>query len=163
MSDSTILATLRRMAFFEDIPSEHLEQLTEISRPVEYPAHANIFREGDIAGDVYVVVSGRVSLVICEPKVGCRQLMEVSDGELIGWSPLVGRHRLSDTARTLTPTKVLAIDGEQLVELCRKDPRFGFLLMHRAASVLAQRLTATRLQLLEMSGFHLPDVQIESD
>ena len=89
--------------------------------------------------------------------------MQVGDGELVGWSPLVGRHRLSDTARTLTPVKALAIDGEQVIALCRDNPEFGFEFMHRVAMALAERLSATRLQLLDLSGFQLPDVQIESD
>ena len=45
----------------------------------------------------------------------------------------------------------------------RDNPEFGFEFMHRVAMALAQRLSATRLQLLDMSGFQLPDVQIESD
>jgi hypothetical protein len=35
--------------------------------------------------------------------------------------------------------------------------------MHRAAQVLAQRLGATRLQLLDMTGQRLPEVVLESD
>ena len=163
MSDTTILELLRGVEFFHDIGDEHLTRLAEIAKPVEFPAQRDIFHEHDPAKDVYVVTSGRVSLVVCQPKVGCRQLMEVSDGELFGWSPLVGRHRLSDTARTLSPTKALAIDGDRILELCGEDPEFGFQFMHRAAQVLAQRLNATRLQLLELSGTHLPDVPIESD
>jgi len=89
--------------------------------------------------------------------------MEVSDGELVGWSPLVGRSRLSDTARTLTPIKAVAMDGEQILAPCAKDPRFGFEFMHRAAQTLASRLSATRIQLLKMGGEHLPQARIESD
>lgn len=163
MSDMSIGELLRSIQFFHDIADAHLERLAEIARPVEYPEHSDIFQEHDKSKDVYVIISGKVSLVICEPKVGCRQLMQVGDGELVGWSPLVGRHRLSDTARTLTPVKALAIDGEQVIALCRDNPEFGFEFMHRVAMALAERLSATRLQLLDLSGFQLPDVQIESD
>lgn len=163
MSDPTIVETLRNVKFFHDITDDHLERLADIAKFVEFPARKEIFHEHDKAKDVFVIVSGQVSLVICEPKVGCRQLMEVGAGELVGWSPLVGRPRLSDTARTLTPTKALVIDGERALALCSEDTEFGFEFMHRTAMALAQRLSATRLQLLEMSGFQLPDVQIESD
>ena len=104
-----------------------------------------------------------VSLVICAPGVGCRQLMRVGKGELVGWSPLVGQSRLSDTARTLSPTEAIAIDGQQILDLCTEHPEFGFAFMHRAAQTLASRLAATRLQLLTMSGIQLPEVQIDTD
>ena len=163
MSDPTVLETLRGIEFCRGIGDEHLERFAEIAQLVEFPPHRVIFHEQDQAKNVYLIVSGRVSLISCDPDVGCRQLMTVSDGELVGWSPLVGRRLLSDTARTLTPTKAFAISGEQLLTLCGEDPQFGFEFMHRVAQVLAERLSATRLQHLRMSGHELPNVQIESD
>lgn len=163
MSDPTVFDLLRDIEFFQGIADGHLERLAEISKPVEFPAQKVIFREHDVAKDVFVIISGQVSLIICEPSVGCRQLMQVGAGDLVGWSPLVGRPRLSDTARTLTPTKAIAIAGDQALALCNEDPQFGFDFMHRTAIALSERLNATRMQLLKMSGFQLPDVQIESD
>ena len=89
--------------------------------------------------------------------------MEVGAGELIGWSPLVGRLRLSDTAHTVTATSAIAVNGERLLALCDEHPQFGYAFMRRATQVLAGRLSATRLQLLKMTGNVLPAVQIESD
>ncbi len=155
--------TLRDIEFFHDINSRHLECVAAISKIVEFPAHFDIFREHDPADIVYFIISGRVSLAVCAPRVGCRQLVEVGSGELIGWSPLVGRARLSDSARTLAVTKAVAIDGSRILGLCEKDPEFGFEFMRRAAQTLASRLSATRLQLLESNGLNLPKVQLESD
>lgn len=163
MSDKTILELLRGVSFLHDIADEHLERLAAISRKVEFPARKEVFHEHDSAEDVFLITRGRVSLVICAPKVGCRQLMEVGAGELISWSPLVARARLSDSAQTLVPTTVIAINGKAALELCAADPVFGFEFMRRAAQVLAERLAATRLQLLEMGGVRLPEVAIESD
>ncbi len=163
MSDPTVIDTLRDLEFFRGIGDEHLERVAKISVPVNFPPNSFIFHEKDKAKDAYLIVSGRVSLVSCDPDVGCRELMTVTDGDFIGWSPLLGRLLLSDSARTMTATKALAIDGQQVLDLCRDDPEFGFEFMHRTAQVLAERLDATRLQHLRMSGHLLPDVQIESD
>jgi CRP/FNR family transcriptional regulator, cyclic AMP receptor protein len=158
-----IAAMLRGVEFFHDIADEYLQRVAGISKVVEFPGRHEIFREHEPAKEVYIVVSGRVSLVICAPPHGCRQLVEVGEGELIGWSPLVGRQRLSDTAWTLTPTKTVEMNGERILELCAEDPRFGFEFMRRAAQTLASRLSATRIQLLKMSGALLPQAPIESD
>lgn len=158
-----ILSPLRETEFFHGIAKEHLERVALISKIVEFPAHHDIFHENEFARDIYFVIRGRVSLAVCTPHAGCRQLMEVGPGELIGWSPLVGRPLLSDTARTLTPTVAVAIDGSRILKLCAEDPQFGFDFMHRVAHTMASRLSATRLQLLELGGQRLPRVQIESD
>lgn len=163
MTDQTVLDTLRGIEFFHDIADEHLARLAAIAEPVEFSPNEVIFREQEQAKNVYLIISGQVSLICCDPDVGCRSLATVSDGQLIGWSPLVGRKLLSDTARTVTATKAFAVDGEQVLALCRDDPEFGFEFMHRVAQVLAARLFATRMQHLRMSGHELPDVQIESD
>jgi CRP-like cAMP-binding protein len=163
MSDKSIGELLRGVQFFHDIGADHLERLAKIARPIEFPAHCEVFHEHNKSGDAYIIISGQLSLVNRKPTVGPRQLMQIGDGELVGWSPLLGRQRVSVTARTLTPVKALAINAEKAVELCREDPEFGFEFMHRVAMVLAERLTATRLQLLKLSGSQLPDVQIESD
>ncbi len=154
---------LRQTEFFQDFDDRHFDKLMEISRLVEYPARATLFHQYDVAKDVFVVVSGKVSLATCSGQLGCRQMMEVGPGELLGWSPLLARPRLSDTASTLTPVTAMAFDGQQLLAYCAEDTTFGFEFMRRVAEVLAQRLSATRLRLLEMSGMRLPEVQVESD
>lgn len=163
MSEQANLDLLRRNNFFQNVSDEHLAPLADIARVVEYPAKKTIFGEFDQANDVYVIVSGDVSVVVCEPKVGCRQLTTVHSGELLGWSPLLKRGRMSATAVTLTPTKAIVIDGENLIDLCKKDPALGCEFMTRTAQLLADRLFATRVQLLEFSGIHLPEVSLESD
>lgn len=147
---------VKNSLFFRQMPSKHLDQLAEICREVDLPAQKTIFEEYDRAKDVYIILSGEVSLVICEPKDACRQIAVVGEGDLVGWSPLVGRSRLTDTAVTLTPVKALVFEGKQLLEFCEANPSFGFEFMRRAASELAKRLSGTRLQLLQMCGNRFP-------
>lgn len=164
MSEPSIITALREVKYFHGIPAEHLERLAPIASFVEFPAQRAIFKEREPAKDIFVVVSGEISLVIYTPKTGHRQLTTVSAGDLIGWSSLLtGRQRLYDTAHTLTPTTVISIDGEEMLRYCEKHPEFGFEFMKRAAAVLADRLSATRLQIIDICGGRLPQAQIESD
>ena len=163
MSESVSLETLRGIPFLHDIPDGQLEKLAKIAEKKEFPAEAEIFREFDTASNAYLILSGRVSLVTCLPEVGCRELMQVGDGEFIGWSPLVDQQHLTDTAHTKTATTALMFDAEKLLALCREVPEFGFEFMHRVAMVLTQRLRATRLVLMKKIGHQFPGVQLESD
>ena len=82
---------------------------------------------------------------------------------MIGWSPLVGRARLSDSAQTLTTTAAIAMDGERILALCEENPRFGFAFMHGAPQTLASRVNPIRERLFKLNGALLPEVQLESD
>jgi hypothetical protein len=81
----------------------------------------------------------------------------------MGWSPLVGRKRLYDTARTLTAVRALAFVGSELIDFCAANPAFGFEFMRRVAVVLAERLSRARVKLRELSGTYLPEFPVESD
>jgi CRP/FNR family transcriptional regulator, cyclic AMP receptor protein len=163
MKTTCVVEALQSSAFFSGCADDHLKRLADICRLVEFPARSTVFEEYAPAREVYVILSGEISLAICEPADACKQIAVVHAGDLLGWSPLVGRARLYDTARTLTPVTALAFDGDALMKFCAANPVFGFQFMHRVASTLAERLSGTRLQLLEMSGVHLPEFPMESD
>jgi CRP-like cAMP-binding protein len=76
---------------------------------------------------------------------------------------VLGRSRLSDTASTATAARLVKFPGDELVKLCDENPEFGYQFMRRTAEVLAERLGATRLQLLHMSGVQLPEAPIYTD
>ena len=48
--------------------------------------------------------------------------------------------------------------ASQLASICEHNPRFGYEFMKRTALALATRLSATRLQLLDIFGDALPTV-----
>lgn len=162
MLDCEPIDLLRSINFFTGMNEGHLDALAKMCRVVDFPSRTIIFEEFDRAQDVYFIVEGSVSLAICDAS-SCRQITMVSKGELLGWSPLIGRSRLFDTARTETPLKTVVFHAEDLLKYCQQHTDFGFEFMRRAASVLGQRLSATRQQLLEMSGVHLPQIPLESD
>jgi len=165
MNENDIITKLKRGRFFSDMQADDLEKVAKICREVELPQRTVIFEEYDRAKEVYIILSGQVSLAICEPKQSCRQIAIVGEGDLVGWSALLGRTRLSDTASTLTPVKALVFNGADLSQFCIDHPSFGHAFMRQAASAMALRLSGTRLQLLEMCGsrFPLSGQQIESD
>lgn len=55
-------------------------------------------------------------------------------------------------ARTIQPTRALALDAVPLRALCDADSQLGYVLTRRILEVVADRLKATRLQLLDIYG-----------
>jgi len=153
---SGVLSALRGIYALDGMQQPHLQQLAGIAEEVNFPAGTLIFHEGDPATHVYLIVAGSISLEICAPGVGCRRILTVGDGELLGWSPVLEQARLTATARTQAATRAVKINGPRLLALCEQDPRFGYEFMRRAALALAKRLSATRLQLLNVYGSEMP-------
>ncbi|MEQ8786885.1 MAG: cyclic nucleotide-binding domain-containing protein [Pirellulaceae bacterium] len=163
MNQSIDLETLRQTSFFSGIPDEQLARLAEISREASFQRGDMLFQEGDLGDEVYIVVKGEVSVVICTPKVGCRHIGTVSDGELVAWSPMLQHTRLSAGAHVIAATRVIAINAAKLRALCEEDAKLGYHFLHRIAEVLAERLSGTRMRLMEAHGVHLPEFVPETD
>src|SRR5688572_28007794 len=113
MTKTSLLEEMTRCAFFSGVDEDHLRRLADISRIVEFPARATVFEQFEKAREVYVILSGEISLAICEPSKSCKQIGVVRPGELMGWSTMVGRPRLYDSARTLTPVTALVFKGDE--------------------------------------------------
>jgi len=156
-----VFETLRGIQLLQELPDDLLTPLAAISHIMEFPAGAVIFRQGEAATTIYLLVDGNVALEICAPGVGCKRILTVAPGELLGWSPVLEQDRLTATARALSATRAIAVDGPQVLAICEQNPRFGYEFMKRAALTLARRLNATRLQLLDVFGTQMAEVPDE--
>jgi CRP/FNR family transcriptional regulator, cyclic AMP receptor protein len=143
--------------------SDDLEKIADIASVRDFDEYDVVFREGDPAEDIYLVVSGTVSLEVCAAGIGCKQILTLGPGELLGWSSLLGQSRYTARARTPQSTRLVQINVAQLMQLCDQDPRFGYDLMRRTALALAKRLSATRIQLVNVYGDQLPVTSQEAE
>jgi CRP-like cAMP-binding protein len=160
---NNLIETLRGIDLLKGISEEEFLQIESISDEVEFAEGDVIFRENTPAENLYLMIEGNVSLEICAPSVGCRRILSVGKGELLGWSPVLENERYTATARALTPVRAVRMNGRQILTLCENDPRLGYHFMQRAALALSKRLSATRLQLLNVYGTEMPPVSVGSE
>ncbi len=156
MSQAALLQALRESRFFEEATEGELEQIASVARVENYEPGSVLFRSGERLSRIFVIHEGAVSLELAVASYGSKRLHTVGRGELLGWSPLLSHGPMTATARAMTPTQVIAMDAGQVLALCHHDTRLGFALMRRVAMALAQRLDATRLQLLDIFLYELP-------
>ncbi len=147
---------LKHVTFLHGLAETDLKWIAEVAELREIHPGGVVFREGERTPFIFVVVEGRVSLEICAPGLGCMNVHTVGEGELLGWSPLLDTGPMTATARAVVPTRVLALHAPQLIALSRHTPRLETELMRRTAQALAQRLNATRLQLLDVYRHEVP-------
>ena len=164
MNHDNLIEALQEIRFLHDIGPMHLETISKIARLRDFNEGDIVFRQGDAAEHVYLVVYGSVSLEICAAGAGCQQILTLGPGELLGWSSVLEQLCYTARARSLDSTRVVEINIAQLLSICERDPQFGYELMRRTALALAKRLSATRMQLLNVYGPNLPQIpqQVEA-
>jgi CRP/FNR family transcriptional regulator, cyclic AMP receptor protein len=154
MEKHILMETLAGVRFLRGVTRDHLEQIASVAELSDFEESDVLFRSGDTAESVYLVVFGKLVLELCTPEWGCKQVVEVGPGEILGWSSLSEHRELAATARVLEKTRVVRIDGKKLLAICEEDPEFGYEFMHRTMLALAKRLTATWTQLLQVHVVH---------
>ena len=140
---------LEELAFCQDLAPEHLHLIARVARLEEHPPSTVLFREGHESPYVYLLLQGEVGLEIELFGEGPVSVQAVEGGELLGWSPVLGLGPMTATARTLTRCRLAVLDATHLRALSRQDPVFAAEFLRRTAAALAQRLHATRVELLE--------------
>jgi CRP-like cAMP-binding protein len=143
------LSALRHHPFVLEFEPRHVERLASLARDVRFERNHVIFREGDECSEFYLIVNGLVGLEIVAPGHVFR-VQTLFSGDELGWSALLMGSGKQFQARALERVDALAFEGADLLAACRADPAFGFALMQRLLAVVAERLQATRLQLLDM-------------
>ena len=139
---------------FEDFPPRYLDILVGCASNVYFGAGDRIFREGEEADRFYLLCDGEVSLKAFSLEHGPLPIQTLRDGDVFGWSWLVPPYRWRFDAEAQRTTHAIALDGRKLREQCETDPAFGYELLKRLATLMEQRLQATRAQLFERAPGH---------
>lgn len=150
MDESTVLQALQSLEFTRDLEPHQQAKLAGMAHEAIFPANHVIFREGDPGELIYLIKDGQVAIDIKVPGRGRTTVLTVGPGELLGWSSLFPSERKTAGARAMTPTRAIAINAAQMRETMQTDHDLGCVLLWRVASVIAARLKATRLQLLDI-------------
>ncbi len=134
------------------LPDDVVTRVAGCARNVSIRQDGLLMAEGDPADTFYLLRRGRVAIEVHSPGRGSIVIETVGAGGTVGWSWLVPPYRVEFDVRAVEPVGAIAIDGSCLREKAETDPAVGYLLMKRVASVLLERLQATRMRLLDLYG-----------
>lgn len=126
------------------------EKLLSAAENFQFKAGQDIFREGDSSLYLYIVKSGRVAVELHVPSKGRRTIFTAGPGDVFDWSAVVEPRLATASVRAVEDTEALGLKGGALMDFCREDCELGFELYRAVTEVIAARLIATRLQLLDV-------------
>jgi CRP-like cAMP-binding protein len=137
------------------LPLAQRERLMALGLDVVFPADARLFDEGAEADRFWLLRGGRVALDICVPGRQPEALVEtLGPGQLLGWSWICPPYRWHLGARAVTAVEATEFPATGVLALCAADPELGYALMRRFTEVVAERLQATRIRLLDLYAPH---------
>ena len=137
--------------FFNGMDGPRLAEVVRDAREVIFEAGQVIFHERAPANCFYVIKEGEVALESHVPEDGPLFVEKIGPGDVLGWSWLVAPYLWQFTARAITRTKAIAINGAHLLGLCEREPAFGYALMKRITGIIIARLQSTRRRMLELA------------
>ena len=125
-------------------------QLAEFVSETAFPGGERIFVEGGPANRFWLLESGAVGLGLHVPGRGDQIVETVGAGQLLGWSWLLPPYRWRFEAASIAPVTALEFDAAGVRRRCDDDARFGYAVMRLFLPVVANRLQATRVRLLDI-------------
>jgi CRP-like cAMP-binding protein len=148
----TLERILAEHPFFKDLSEPYLQLVTGCASNVRFDQDSFIFREGAEANQFYLLRQGRVALQVFAPDRGPITVETLEEGDILGWSWLIPPYNWHFDARALELTHAIALDGQCLRRKCEQDHNLGYELLKRFAHIMEQRLSSTRLQIVDMYG-----------
>jgi CRP-like cAMP-binding protein len=130
----------------------HLQKLAAMAAPGECAAGEVLFREVDVATSVFILLSGEINLEVTMPDRGATVIYVAGPGELLGWSPVLGRRSMTATAMATTPCRLAVLEVARMNQLLEEDLHFAVAFLRQLAIIVSDRLRATRQCLASVRG-----------
>ncbi len=136
---------LKKSELFSGLDPSQLENVLSCSSTESFPERATIFRQGEEAHRLYILVEGAVDLTV---KTGEKYDFMTSrvekEGAVFGIPSLLEPFHYNVTATCLKPSQVLVIPAEPIRRQMEDDPRMGMNIMKSLASIYFHRLNKMR-------------------
>jgi CRP-like cAMP-binding protein len=148
MSNTQLISS---MPLFKDLSAEVIEKISSLSQLHNFKNEELIFKEGGRADQLHFLISGGVVLkvkIMTKPdSVTVSYICKPYD--CFGWSGLVSPHYYTASATCEEDSVVLTVSGDELLKVFQESPQDGFLVMHRVANLVSDRLRNSRQALIK--------------
>jgi CRP-like cAMP-binding protein len=143
---------LSRVPLFSLLREKDLEHLAGLTEEHHLRAGDVIIREGELDHRLYMIASGRASVIIRMGQPGERVLVEIGPCSYVGEMALIDDLVRSASVVALEETELLSLQGKTLLDAIRTHPSIAMELLQ----TLSQRVRALEKSLMNTFGGLLP-------
>lgn len=137
---------VKEIDLFKEISHEVMEEIANICSEENYLKNMVLFKKGEEADCLYILVEGSVNLVIEDG--GCLVLNLTESGEIFGWSSMVEHGLYTASGVCATNIKVVKLERDKLNKIFDIHPEVGLKVLRRLAKIISERLTNSYRDLL---------------
>lgn len=130
---------LRQFKIFAELDGADFESIGKISRVQEYETSERLTTEGAPADRLYLFLEGAATVKVRSQDGRQVVIDELGPGEMLGWGAVVEPHVYTASAWTSKPSKVIAVDGKRLRELCESNKQIGYHVAQGVGEVISRR------------------------
>ncbi|MBC2715905.1 MAG: cyclic nucleotide-binding domain-containing protein [Desulfobacteraceae bacterium] len=146
---------LKQSDLFLGMGHNFLKETMAISEKVYFNDRAFIFREGEPTNYFYIIIKGKISLLLGDPG----QVIYTTSGigELFGCSSLLGRNTYFVSAQCMESSVLLSFDQQKMNKILYNDIDNSILFFKQLAATLGNRLMQMYQKNLELTPTAIVD------
>ncbi|GAB5492139.1 MAG: hypothetical protein Phog2KO_23540 [Phototrophicaceae bacterium] len=122
ISDVERIIFLKHVDFFHSVTINQLRKVANICQEVWFDAEQVIFNQGDIGGQLYIIIEGRVGIEQTQSDGKSARLNTLNSEESFGEDTLFDESRHSTSAIALSQTLTLRLDNDDFTSLVQSYP-----------------------------------------
>ena len=143
--------SLAEFDLFRDVPADILKEVADISEEVFVAKDGYVFREGERADKLHLLVKGSIALRV---KLTSRpESVTVSivsrPHQTLGWSGLVAPNHYTASAHCEEDSMLVALPADKFMKILEAHPEAGFKIILRVTEIISDRLRNSRQTLLK--------------
>ena len=136
------------------LTDEMLDKLIPITELLSFDKNEYIFRQGDRARRLYMLLQGKVLL---EQEITDKITVSVSaikPGFSFGWSAMLDEELFTTDAICAEPCKILSFREKKIKALCETDHSLGYIMSQRLLRIMKKRYDIRTEQFLKTIRHH---------
>ena len=141
---------LAKHPLFEGFDAETMAFIEGCAANEVFQAGSYIFKADAEADRFFLLRQGDVALELQIPGRARLTVQSLHPGQVLGASWMLPPYTWRFDARALTAIRATSIDAQCLRKKCDDNPALGYQLMKRFLPILADRLQAARVQLVDL-------------
>ena len=142
---------LAEFDLFKDVSRDTVNEVAAISEKVKIKKDGFVFREGELADKIHMLVSGSIALRVkltSRPDSVTVSFINRSH-QTFGWSGVVTPNHYTASAVCEEDSELVAIPSKEFMQILSKHPEDGFKVMLRITAIISDRLRNSRQALLK--------------
>jgi hypothetical protein len=132
-----IINMLKSLPIFEGLGDGELRKVARLFKQKLYQPAEVVFKKGDDGHEAYIVMRGHVDICL---EGSPRPIATVSNGQIFGELALLDGSPRGARAISRQPTVMLVVERKAFVELVRREPHLGLVIIRNIGDDLSAKL-----------------------